>query len=240
MKTAPEAIVSLHDVMPETLPQVREVLAFLRAHRVPPITLLVVPGRAWSSEGLAELREWSASGHRLAAHGWHHVCQTPTTLHHRLHAALLSRTVAEHLSLDEASILSLMRRSAAWFSTNGLPSPRLYVPPAWALGRVRPGLLGTLAFAWVESTRGMRHIASGRRIHLPLVGFEADTALRAMLLTGWNRSQIALARLTDRPLRISIHPHDLQLRLADALKGLLARQWTFIHEPGEARCLRST
>ena len=239
VKATPTAIVSLHDVMPETLGRVREVLAYLAAKSIPPVTLLVVPGKPWSADDLRELRDWSAAGYRLAAHGWQHTCQAPQSLYHRLHARLLSRNVAEHLSLDEAAILGLMRRSGEWFAGQGLPRPHLYVPPAWALGRIRPQTLATLDFNWVESTCGFHHLRSRRRLLLPLVGFEADTAFRAAFLKIWNRAQVALALASSRPLRIALHPHDLQLRLADSLDRLLTQDWTFVHDPVSGPCLRS-
>lgn len=226
--------------MPETLGRVREILDFLNAKNIPPITLLVVPGKAWSPDALRQLRDWSASGHLLAAHGWHHACQAPRTLYHRLHARFLSRTVAEHLSLDEPAILALMRRSGEWFRHQGLPTPKLYVPPAWAVGPIRSKTLATLNFEWVESTRGFYHLPTGRRILLPLVGFEADTAFRAAFLRGWNRAQRQLAHTTGRPLRIGLHPYDLELRLAHSLDRLLSRNWTFVSEPDHRSCLRST
>jgi predicted deacetylase len=226
-----KAFLSLHDVMPETFDRVRQVISFLAARRIPPLTLLVVPGREWSASQLEQLHKWSEAGHPLAAHGWIHESQPPRSLHHRLHSALLSRRVAEHLSLKGPGIVALMRRSQEWFVLQGLPQPSLYVPPAWALGPVARPLLQTLDLRWVESTRGFLHLQSGQYKVLPLVGYEADTAGRATFLRLWNRFQVEIARRSGRPLRISVHPHDLQLRLAGSLQRLLADKWDFIHDP---------
>jgi hypothetical protein len=216
------AVVSVHDVMPETLDEVGQVLDLCARAGVRETTLLVVPGRAWGAPQLRRLAAWAEAGHRLAAHGWRHAVDRYGGLYHRLHGALISRRVAEHLALDEAGIAALMARSHAWFVAHDLPSPTLYVPPAWALGRVSRGTLAGLPFRQVEVLRGVHDLAGGRLVPLPLVGFEADTRLRAAFLGPWNRAQARMARARGRPLRIGIHPGDPGLRLAGQLRALLA------------------
>ncbi len=58
---------------------------------------------------------------------------------------------------------------------------------------------------------------------MPLVGFEADTAARAVALSAWNRSQLAVAQRMQQPLRVGSHPNDLTLRLGGSLTTLLQR-----------------
>jgi hypothetical protein len=233
MKGPPKAFVSLHDVMPETLERVRELIAFTNSHNVPPITLLVVPGRQWQKAHIAQLREWARQGHPLAAHGWMHSTQ-PRSLYHRLHASLISRNVAEHLALPSDGILHLMERSYAWFGRHGLPEPELYVPPAWALGSCSRTALRSLAVQYIESTRGFLHIPTGRYAHRPLIGFEADTPARAFALRLWNTAQVLAARKFRWPLRISLHPNDLHLLLAPSLKQIFNRDWRYVSSPSEA------
>jgi uncharacterized protein len=224
---APRCLLSVHDVMPETFPRVEAILTRLALLGDPPVTLLVVPGRAWTPAQLARLRAWAAAGHTLAAHGWHHRVERLGGFGHWLHARLLSRAVAEHLALDSAGIAALMHRSAAWFGEHDLPAPRLYVPPAWALGRLRARDRAGLPFARVEVTRGLLEPVSGRLEVLPLIGFEADTAWRRGLLRGWNGWQVRRARRDGRPVRFSLHPDDFSLLLRDQLEALLARPWRF-------------
>ena len=128
-----QALVSIHDLMPQTMGRVDAILDWLDALQVPPVTLLVVPGKAWEAGHIERLRELADKGHQLAAHGWQHKT-APRKLYHRLHSLILSRDVAEHLDLDSAGVLDLITRSGAWFAENGLPKPEFYVPPAWALG----------------------------------------------------------------------------------------------------------
>lgn len=240
------AFVSIHDLMPHTLPRVERLLGWLADRGVPPVTLLVVPGLPWEPAQIARLRSLAGAGHPLAAHGWVHQTQ-PRRLAHRLHAALISRDVAEHLDLPSAEILALLRRAQAWFPENGLPSPGFYVPPAWALGPIGKRDLAAAPYARIETTRGLIHLdrkpasdaAQPRFVAYPLTGYEADTRLRAAFLRRWNEVQWQQAARRGKLLRISIHPNDLELRLADQLTTQIEAvetfcNWDFHHDDGAA------
>jgi len=217
------AWLSIHDVMPETLSRVGAILDDCHRQGWPPATLLVVPGRDWQPEAVNQLRHWHAEGHALAAHGWFHHADRIRGLRHRLHSALISRDAAEHLALDREAIATLMQASHDWFASHGLSAPALYVPPAWALGDIDRASLRRLPFQHIEVTTGVIDVASGKLEAQPLIGFEADTALRARALDAWNRGQMALARRSGRTLRIGIHPYDPELAMADQLRATLAR-----------------
>ncbi|NBB80203.1 MAG: DUF2334 domain-containing protein [Verrucomicrobia bacterium] len=214
-------LVSIHDLMPETMDRVEAILDWLEQRSVPPATLLVVPGKPWTSNGLSRLRELAEAGHELAAHGWQHRTQ-PRRFWHRLHATFVSHNVAEHLNLDSAEITELMLRSFAWFPENGLPSPRLYVPPAWALGNISAKHLAQLPYHNIETTFGiLQRNQEGiyQMQRLPLSGYEADTDIRAAFLRKWNTCQARSAKMTNRPLRISIHPDDPGLPLRNQMQA---------------------
>lgn len=236
------AFVSIHDLMPHTLPRVERILNWLRDRQVPPVTLLVVPGLPWEPQQIERLRELSANGHPLAAHGWLHRTR-PRRLAHRLHAALISRHVAEHLDLNSTQILKLLRRAHDWFPEHELPTPDFYVPPAWALGPIRKPDLAAAPYRHIETTRGILHL---KREHsrtpaqvdferLPLTGYEADTPAREFFLRRWNRAQWRAAARNDHTLRLSIHPNDLDLRLADQITKQIETIHTFETDPGTSR-----
>jgi predicted deacetylase len=226
-----EAIVSVHDVMPSTLERVRHILELLDECGVPPATLLVVPGKDWTDEGLDALRGFAARGHALAGHGWvHRAAPEPRNLYHRLHGRLISRNVAEHLSRSAGDLMDLVQECYNWFPGVDLPAPRLYVPPAWALGSLRATHLRSLPFRWYEVLRGYIDAERGRARWLPLTGFEADTGFRRVSLKLWNGLNIALARNIMGPVRISIHPDDLDLLLGDDLRRILRGPWRFFQE----------
>jgi len=224
----PAALISVHDVMPDRLSAVQASLTLLAEYGIERCALLVVPGAGWRGETLQVLHQLAAQGHELVAHGWLHQTR-PRGPWHRVHAGLISRNVAEHLALDRSGIVRLMQRSANWFAEQGLPIPDTYIPPAWALGRLRSDDLLQTPFTVVETLRGLRvrSAEQGFRFEaLPLVGFEADTPLRAEVLSNWNRLQLRRARRLGRPLRIALHPFDQQLHLGRQLRAVLALGWT--------------
>ena len=213
------AYVSVHDVMPETLPAVRRTLAFLADLGVRPVPLLVVPGRAWSSVEIGELRSMSEAGHELVGHGWYH--EAPVRgLYHRLHSATISKNVAEHLAHDERAVVELVDDCFRWFIEHDFPAPRYYVPPAWAMGGVGDATLASTPFEVFETQWGFTTPRRGRFQVVPLVGFEADDASRVVPLRLFNRVNGWLARRLGR-LRVAIHPYDIDYPLRDDLASVL-------------------
>ena len=166
-------LVSIHDVMPRTLPEVRELLRWLGDLDVNPVTLLVVPGAGWSTAELDELREWEHAGCELAGHGWIHQAE-PRSLFHRIHSFFVSRDVAEHLALDQPGIADLINRCHGWFGEHGFREPALYVAPAWAMGAIDAAALQGLPFQRYEYLGGILDAKSGNLRKVPMVGFEAD------------------------------------------------------------------
>lgn len=218
-RASPEAaLISIHDVMPETLAAVDELLSLLLPFEPECITLLVVPGSSWEQHHIDWLHRQQRKGHALAGHGWLHRCAKPRTLYHALHSLFLSRNVAEHLSLMPAEIYRLVVRCYRWFAEQGLHSPTLYVPPAWAMGNVDRSFLKTLPFQQYETLRGVYHAESDIFDPLPLTGYEADTRWRAAFLRAFNDWQRRRAVRSGVPLRIGLHPHDLRCYLATDLR----------------------
>jgi predicted deacetylase len=232
-----KALLSIHDLMPETLNRVDVILQWLKILKVPPATLLIVPGKAWQTTQLKRLRELAALGHPLAAHGWQHKT-APKRLYHRLHAAFISRDVAEHLALESDCIFGLMQRAYDWFLEQELPPPDLYVPPAWALGSIAAPRLTELPYHCIETTRGLIFPKTAPKavyLSLPLTGYEADTTLRATLLRRWNAAQAQRALRRNETLRISIHPDDLKLRLAQQMETQIRQVTKFARYPSNPK-----
>ena len=225
------AIVSVHDVMPDTLGGVQRVLSLLEEARIPPPTLLVVPGKDWTPTALGVLRAFADRGHPLAGHGWVHKSVSGSrTLYHRLHGLLISRNEAEHLSRTPEELAGMVQRCYDWFPSVDLPAPELYVPPTWALGALPVKTLKSLPFRWYEVLRGFINGKTGKARWLPLVGFEADTTFRKVGVRLWNTLNTVVAKGMRDPLRISIHPGDLDLFLGDDLKSMVLNPWHFIRE----------
>ncbi|WP_296807136.1 polysaccharide deacetylase family protein [Thiocapsa sp.] len=216
------ALVSVHDVMPDTLPQVERILSLLDDGGIAPVTLLVVPGTGWNSEEIEKLRRFQSRGCELAGHGWIHHVERITGWAHRVHSRLISRNVAEHLALDRVGIQHLIARCHAWFVEQGLGAPALYCPPAWAMGPIPRSTLASLPFTRYELFSGILSTQTGRMHPVPLTGYEADTAVRAVAIRAWNRLNRRRAA-REGWIRIGIHPHDLDLRLAEDLRRDLRR-----------------
>ena len=217
------ALVSIHDVMPSTLDKVDTIVGTLKQYGIHTATLLVVPGTGWDARGIEELRALERAGYRLAGHGWEHRTARIHGLRHRLHSLFLSRNVAEHLALDRDGVLALMRRCRDWFEAQGLAPPGLYVPPAWALGAVSANDLRAAGlFRQVELFSGVLDVASGRVAPSPVLGYEADAAIRGPVLKLWNAWGRWRASALGR-VRIGIHPRDLDLPLRAALEADLER-----------------
>ncbi|MDX1625479.1 MAG: polysaccharide deacetylase family protein [Wenzhouxiangellaceae bacterium] len=216
-------LVSIHDVMADTLDRVRDIVERLHDAGLAPVTLLVCPGTGWDAESLQRLRELVAIGCEPAGHGWTHEARDIRGWRHRLHSALISRNAAEHLALTAEQIEGLMLRCHAWFEDHGLPAPTLYVPPAWAMGPVPRGVLERLPYERYETLAGVYEATTDRFHRLPMAGYETDTVFRAVTVRAFNALNFAWARATSKPLRLGIHPNDFSLKLAGDLERVIER-----------------
>ena len=216
------AIVSIHDVTPGTLQRTLDILSLLDSQGIHTSTLLVVPDTGWAEGDLDVLRRLQESGHELAGHGWTHQCQGIRSWKHRIHSLLVSRDMAEHLSFDSEQIAERIGKCHDWFSGARLPQPALYVPPAWAMGSVSRDVLGKMPFEMYEFLSGVYHVHKRVFTKLPLVGYEADTRLRQLSLRVSNAANSALRVILGKPLRVAIHPFDLDYHLANDLRRLLS------------------
>ncbi|BFM05822.1 polysaccharide deacetylase family protein [Halioxenophilus aromaticivorans] len=213
-----KSLLSIHDLMPDTLKRVQDICRRLEALSVPAdkVYLLVVPGLAWRPAQIQALHALQNQGYRLAGHGWYHHIHKKTSLKHYLHSAFISRNVAEHLSLSQAEITDMIARNNEWFDEQNLRVPELYVPPAWAMGKMTPAQLQTLPFQYYEYSSGLLHAPTGAFKALPLTGYEADRLWRVPVLWSWNQINVRwLAKST--PLRISIHPYDFDYHLKSSI-----------------------
>ncbi len=219
------ALVSIHDVMPDTLPRVREIIRFLQTRNIFDFTLLIVSGKVWTRSDIEQLHFWQQEGLELAGHGRRHGIIRKTTAWHTIHGKLMSRDEAEHLSLSTEEIAEIIIDCYQWFEEAGLSPPSLYVPPAWAMGALPRRLLHTLPFAHYETLSGVYDCHTAILKRMPLTGYMADTRFRCGILHIFNTINL---HLLPGFTRIAIHPDDLRLPLKESLSSHLARFQRFI------------
>ncbi len=215
-----QLMASIHDVTPATLGQTEAIHGELHDGGIDKVTLLVVPDTGWNNSTLTRLRTLVDTGAELAGHGWRHKVERVRGLKHRLHSLTISRDVAEHLALDEAGIARLLERCYQWFAENHLPSPELYVPPAWAMGAISQARLTAAPFRYFETFTGNYDSQRHRFFPSAMVGFEADSMLRCLAARCWNALNLLIAG-NRHPIRLAIHPDDRSLRLASQLRRLV-------------------
>lgn len=222
------ALVSVHDVMPETLSRISSIVDFLVASHITPFTLFVVPGKNWLPGHLKILQQFIRMGGELAGHGWTHHAERMGTVFHLIHGTLISRDEAEHLSLCEQEIAERITLCHAWFERKGFPSPSLYTAPAWAMGRISTSTLRSLPFDLYENQWGVYDARQARYFPLPVTGYMADTPCRIFPLKLINAMNLGLRRPVTR---LALHPEDLTLPLFKDLSRHLRRFNDFLSYP---------
>lgn len=215
-------LISIHDVMPETLGRVEQLFDHIQSFGDYPVTLLIVPGRDWQPEDIQRLQSLIEKGAVLCGHGWFHKARKISGIKHRLHSLFISRDVAEHLALKRSELIDLVEECFQWFANNHLPAPELYVPPAWAMGALNQRDLEQLPFVQYELINGIYDCRDKKFHRNPMVGFEARDKWRIPFIRIWNFINFRRARKQGL-LRIGIHPDDHILPLARDMDLYLSR-----------------
>ena len=211
-----DILISIHDVMPSNLSKIDKIITNLNNnHNIKQITLLIVPGLKWNENQISKLNNLAKQGHELAGHGWIHKTNQINTLYHKCHSKLISRDVAEHLSMNKEDILRLLENCYNWFKSSNLPIPNLYVPPAWAIGNLNNNDFKKTKFKMFETLNGIYF--KDKFYNLPLLGYEADTLFRKTAVRISNFSNKLISKLLNLPIRLSIHPNDFELLVAKDL-----------------------
>ena len=211
---------SIHDVMPETLGRVESLFHLILSYGHNPITLLVVPGCEWSMNDIKRLEKMIEQGGVVAGHGWSHRARHIRGLYHRLHSRFISRHVAEHLALNRDEAMQLVRDCYDWFAMHDLPTPTLYVPPAWAIGPLKTRELEQLPFRQYELMNTVYDRLDHNWHQSPMLGLEAREAWRVPFIRLWNWYNYRRASRSG-VLRIGIHPDDDRLPMSKDLHHFL-------------------
>jgi len=214
--------ISIHDVRPNNVYKIINIINLLfDKYNIRKITLLVIPGLNWNDKQIEILKSLqNKAGIELAAHGWCHKSDSIKTIYHYMHSKLISADSAEHLSKSKLSIIKILNNSHLWFSNQGLNSPTLYVPPAWALGNINKEDLSEISFNEFEMTSGA--FINNKFIFIPLIGFEVKTYFKFIIVKILNLINYLLYSFFG-VLRIAIHPDDFNLLLKRDLDKYLRK-----------------
>ena len=220
-----KSIISIHDVMPHTLDNIKKIIKILEKIKCAPPTLLVVPGRNWSKNDINFLKTIQNDGYEIAGHGWYHETKNISTFYHKFHSAFISRNVAEHLSLTNKEIVMLMENCFKWFEKNHFQKPITYVPPAWALGNINKKDISNSSYKIIETLSGVYYEEKFEK--MLLVGYETDNLFRVITVSFLNFLSEKISTYSTIPLRISIHPNDFSYPLKSQLEKILQSERKF-------------
>lgn len=207
-----QVLVSVHDVAPRYLEEIRWLLGELDAIGARPRSLLVIPRH----EGRDDLRQASTlralleeeveRGSEIVLHGYTHARAgpwrgDPLTI---LRAAAFAREVAEFASLEWAEQRARLLAgreilAEAGFTTVG------FCPPGWLHTGELPELMRELGFVYLVEMLFLVDVRDGRRLATPWFGFmgtgwlhERGAQLGARLLSPW--------RAVAPRLSVFLHP----------------------------------
>ncbi|HLE58085.1 MAG TPA: DUF2334 domain-containing protein [Candidatus Limnocylindria bacterium] len=209
-------IVSIHDVAPSTLADVRWLLSRLDEVGVVRRVLKVIPGEEGAAaDARAELgrlvTDEAARGSEIVLHGWSHRAVGPRRggLLDRLRARLFAGDSAEFLALDPAGMQRRLADGQAWLAALGV-NARGFCAPGWLAAPELPSIARRAGFDYLVWLRGLQVLADqGERWQLlPPIGYmgagrgqEALVRLGAAVVSG---PLLALRRSHVR--RVFVHP----------------------------------
>lgn len=213
MSPARALVVTIHDVAPATLAQVRKLREALTRWGVARATLLAVPhfhGGVRLADDAATtrwLRDRCAAGDEVALHGYYHVqAGAPAGRWDRLRARVFTAGEGECLAPREA-LAALVSRGLDELTSLLGAAPLGFVAPAWLEPRGLGALLEQHGFTWHETSLALEALAPRRRVLAPVIGYATRSALRQAAALAWSRAlTLALQRATL--LRLAVHPAD--------------------------------
>ena len=192
------AIISIHDVAPQTLPQVAELRTMIgvAAGRVP-VSLLVVPCYHGVDGWCPAARDWvqdaARRGDEIVIHGYEH--RSP----HGIDGAEFSRR------MTHAAVSARLKLAMRRFADLGL-EPDGFIAPGYAHPAALTTALHEARLVW-WATRTRIH-TNDQSPHLWSVSLGASTAWRRVTSPALARSVLRLAGPTAA-VRLDLHPADL-------------------------------
>jgi predicted deacetylase len=215
-------VASLHDVATATAEPSRRWMEFLEARGMR-VSMLVVPG-PWRGCGPLDL-DWSlgawlrsrqSAGHDIAQHGWSHAEPSTTArgLAARTAARIAARGCAEFWHLDRSEADRRLALGRAVMTTVGLTVSG-FVAPGWLMSPESRAAIAAAGFRYTTTHTTVSDLVTGRvrtcsvlsqRPASSIAGFGAAATRH---IAEWQVRR-------GRPLRIAVHPSDLDARRTTA------------------------
>jgi predicted deacetylase len=207
-------IVSVHDVAPSTLGEVRWLLSRLDEEGVRPRVLKVIPGEpSVTDEGRRELASVvgaeAVGGSEIVLHGWTHRAAGAYhgSLADRLRARLFAGNGAEFLSLQPDEMRTRLSEGRQWLAGVGL-DPAGFCAPGWLWTPELPAAAREAGFRYLVGLRGLLDLRDGRRIGMAPIGFMGATRSTEL---AWRLGEVLIWRPMaglrgGSPRRFFLHP----------------------------------
>lgn len=210
--SSPRVVVSVHDVAPAYLTEIRWILSRLDELNAWPRSLLVIPCANGQDdirrcpELVALLYQEIQKGSEVVLHGFTHRRVeawrgSPLT---RARAALFARQVAEFASTGWPEQRARLLAGRAVLQDIGIEVSG-FCPPGWLSTPELPELLRETGFRYLVAMSWLQDLAHGRRIPTPWLGYIGTGGLReelvsvgAALLSPWRRR--------SRVISLFLHP----------------------------------
>jgi predicted deacetylase len=212
-------LVSIHDVAPRFLSEVRTLRERLAGWGVPVVTLLAVPDHHGSSplarcrDTVRWLRSCAGAGDEVALHGFHHLARGAVPSRwDRARAALLTAGEGEMLAVPPAQVAPILARGRDVVADVVGAEPVGFVAPAWLEPRGLADVLGAVGFRWHETSLYLEALPSGRRLVSPVLGWATRSARREAAAVAWAAVMTPVARRIARAsgvVRVALHPGDV-------------------------------
>lgn len=209
-------MITIHDISPENFKNSMELLRLCEYAGARTI-LAVIPARKWSNLQINQIRSAIREGHELAQHGYSHsINEGRKTFFSRLHGALFSNDVAEHLVFEREELLRRLIAGIEALVVFG--DVRWYVPPAWSVGPLYLEDYREMGVDCLEHLWGYESVNTRQKVTLPILGYQATNIMRHCGLLLWNTVNDFIPTLW---CRIALHPEDIESPLVKKLKQRL-------------------
>ncbi|GEM_PF-6364366 len=246
------ALLSVHDVAPDSLAFLADLLRDLSALRVPAVNLAIVPffhGRGtWTSQEVRRVASAVPPGIRteVLLHGCYHRrvgANARLPAWRRLLSSIQSAGEDEFFGLPERDTAERVRGGRDAVAAAFGRVPAAFVPPAWSGGPPLRAALKGLGFSLAEDHLWLYEVQRDRRLFAPVIAFATRSPWREWLSARWARA-VMRAPARGRLLRFAFHPADYRspsvracaLGLVEALGR--THEWTLYSElvaPGTRR-----